>query len=109
MRESFFLTHHPTHTGSPLPKTFEPAELERRWYTYWVEQRYFEARPDSSAIPFSMVLPPPNVTGPLHMGHAFGTTLQDVIVRWKRMQGFDSLWLPGIDHAGIAAQHVVER
>ena len=109
MRESFFLTRHLMHTGSPLPKTFEPAELERRWYTYWVKQRYFEARPDSSAIPFSMVLPPLNVTGPLHMGHAFGTTLQDVIVRWKRMQGFDSLWLPGIDHAGIAAQHVVEH
>ncbi len=97
------------YTGSPLPKTFEAAEFERRWYTYWVEQHYFEARPDSSAIPFSMVLPPPNVTGSLHMGHAFGTTLQDIIVRWKRMQGFDTLWLPGIDHAGIATQHVVER
>ena len=98
---------HPT--GAPLPKTFEASELERRWYTYWLEQRFFEARPDSSAIPFSMVLPPPNVTGALHMGHAFGVTLQDVIVRWKRMQGLDALWLPGIDHAGIAAQHVVER
>jgi valyl-tRNA synthetase len=97
------------HTGLPLPKTFEAAEFERRWYAYWVEQRYFEARPDSPAIPFAMVLPPPNVTGSLHMGHAFGTTLQDVIVRWKRMQGFDTLWLPGIDHAGIATQHVVER
>jgi valyl-tRNA synthetase len=95
--------------GTPFPKAFEPAALEQRWYTFWVERGLFEAHPGSSTPRFSMVLPPPNITGSLHMGHAFGATLQDIIVRWKRMQGFDTLWLPGIDHAGIATQNVVER
>lgn len=95
--------------GLALPKAFEPAEIELRWTKFWLERDLFKADPASSADRFSMVLPPPNVTGSLHMGHAFGATLQDVIVRRKRMQGIDTLWLPGIDHAGIATQNVVEK
>ena len=92
-----------------LPKAYEPKEVEARWYPVWEARGYFAARPDSPKPPFAMVIPPPNVTGSLHIGHAFTLTLQDVIVRWKRMSGFDTLWLPGLDHAGIATQMVVER
>jgi valyl-tRNA synthetase len=92
-----------------LPKAYEPKEVEARWYPVWEARGYFTARPDSPKPPFAMVIPPPNVTGSLHIGHAFTLTLQDVIVRWKRMSGFDTLWLPGLDHAGIATQMVVER
>jgi len=93
----------------PPLKAFERAELERRWSQFWLEGGFFQADPTSTSERFSMVLPPPNVTGSLHIGHVFGATLQDVIVRRKRMQGLDTLWLPGIDHAGIATQAVVER
>jgi valyl-tRNA synthetase len=93
----------------PFSKAFEFTEQESRWTRFWLERGYFKANPSSSAARFSMVLPPPNVTGSLHMGHALGVTLQDVVVRRKRMQGHDTLWLPGIDHAGIATQNVVER
>jgi valyl-tRNA synthetase len=92
-----------------LSKAYEPRDLERRWYQFWEEQGFFRADPTSDKPPFAIVIPPPNVTGSLHIGHAFTLTLQDVIVRWKRMQGFDTLWLPGLDHAGIATQMVVER
>jgi valyl-tRNA synthetase len=92
-----------------LPKAYEPKEVEARWYPVWEARGYFTARPDSSQPPFAIVIPPPNVTGSLHIGHAFTLTLQDVIVRWKRMSGLDTLWLPGLDHAGIATQMVVER
>ena len=92
-----------------LPKAYEPREVEARWYPVWEERGYFTARPDSGKPAFAIVIPPPNVTGALHIGHAFTNTLQDVIVRWKRMSGFDVLWLPGLDHAGIATQMVVER
>jgi valyl-tRNA synthetase len=92
-----------------LPKAYEPKEVEARWYPVWESRGYFTALPDSPKPPFAIVIPPPNVTGSLHIGHAFTLTLQDVIVRWKRMSGFDVLWLPGLDHAGIATQMVVER
>jgi valyl-tRNA synthetase len=92
-----------------LAKAYEPKEVEARWYRFWDENALFRANPDSGKPPFAIVIPPPNVTGSLHIGHAFTLTLQDVIVRWKRMCGHDTLWLPGLDHAGIATQLVVER
>jgi valyl-tRNA synthetase len=93
----------------PLAKAYEPKEVEARWYRFWDEGGFFRANPESGKPPFAIVIPPPNVTGSLHIGHAFTLTLQDVIVRWKRMCGHDTLWLPGLDHAGIATQLVVER
>jgi valyl-tRNA synthetase len=90
-------------------KAYEPKEVERRWYAFWEERGLMRADSASKKPRFAVVIPPPNVTGSLHIGHAFTLTLQDVIVRWKRMSGFDALWLPGLDHAGIATQMVVER
>ncbi len=86
------------------PHAIEPAILDR-----WNEGRLYEARPESAAEPYTIVIPPPNVTGFLHIGHALNNTLQDILTRWRRMQGRDALWVPGTDHAGIATQHVVER
>src|SRR4028118_860520 len=91
-----------------LPKTFDPAEIESRWYARWEGEGLF--RPERpQAEPFIIVIPPPNVTGSLHIGHALDNTLQDILVRHARMQGKDSLWVVGTDHAGIATQMVVER
>jgi valyl-tRNA synthetase len=95
--------------SEPLAKAYEPKDVERRWYAFWEERGFFKADPASGKPSFCVVLPPPNVTGSLHIGHAFTNTLQDVVARWKRMSGFDVLWLPGLDHAGIATQMVVER
>jgi len=92
-----------------LTKVFEHATVDQKWYAYWEEVGAFRADPTSGRPPFSMVLPPPNVTGWLHIGHALNQTLPDVVARWKRMQGHDVLWLPGTDHAGIATQNVVEK
>jgi len=92
-----------------LPTQYAPAEVEAPLYESWVERGYFTADADSPKPRFAMVLPPPNVTGSLHIGHALGHTLMDVIVRRKRMQGFETLWLPGMDHAGISTQTLVER
>ena len=92
-----------------LEKEYRPAEVESRWVRTWIEQGLFTARPQASAPPFTMVIPPPNVTGNLHIGHVLVYTLHDVVARWRRMQGRDVLWLPGTDHAGIATQMVVER
>ena len=92
-----------------LEKTFRPAEVEAKHYAKWELSGAFSAQPDSDRTPFTIVIPPPNVTGSLHMGHALNNTLQDVLVRYKRMKGFDALWMPGTDHAGIATQMVVER
>ena len=92
-----------------IPKAYDPAAVEKKWYGWWEEQGFFRAEIDTDKPQYSIVLPPPNVTGSLHMGHALNITLHDVIIRWKRMQGFDVLWLPGTDHAGIATQNVVER
>src|SRR5688572_9335172 len=92
-----------------LPKAYDPSEVEARWETFWRERGYARAEASSTKPPFSIVLPPPNITGSLHLGHALTATLQDILTRWKRMGGYNCLWLPGMDHAGIATQMVVER
>ena len=92
-----------------LAKGYEPHDVEKRWYSEWETKGYFSAAATSDKKPYSIVIPPPNVTGALHMGHALNNTLQDILCRWKRMQGYNVLWMPGTDHAGIATQNVVER
>ncbi len=92
-----------------LPKAYDFRGVEEKWYRFWEERGYFTAKLAKDRPRFSMVIPPPNVTGKLHVGHALNTTLQDVIARYKRMDGYDTLWVPGTDHAGIATQNVVER
>ena len=91
-----------------LAKAYNPQEAQTRWLAFWNERGYFHSKPDARE-PFTIVIPPPNVTGALHMGHALNNTLQDVLIRWRRMQGRNALWMPGTDHAGIATQAVVER
>ncbi|MBQ7624714.1 MAG: valine--tRNA ligase [Clostridia bacterium] len=91
-----------------LPKVYEPSESEDRIYKFWLDNGLFNAEPSPDKKPYSIVIPPPNVTGQLHMGHAFDDTLQDVLIRTKRMQGYSTLWMPGTDHAGIATQIKVE-
>lgn len=92
-----------------LSKNYEPAISEEKWYRYWLAGDYFHAADSSEKKPFSIVIPPPNVTGMLHMGHALNNALQDIVIRFKRMQGYNALWMPGMDHAGIATQNVVEQ
>ena len=92
-----------------LDKTYDPKAVEARWYEVWTKQGYFHALPTHPGQPYSIVIPPPNVTGSLHVGHALNHSLQDILIRWRRMQGRNVLWLPGTDHAGIATQNVVER
>src|SRR3954471_8710859 len=92
-----------------LPAQFVPSVVEGPLYQRWVERGYFEAHPDAGKEPFAIVIPPPNVTGSLHLGHAFEHTLIDALVRRRRMQGYDAVWVPGMDHAGIATQNVVEK
>lgn len=92
-----------------LDKVYNPKGVEEKWYQFWLDKGYFVAKTDSHKRPFSIVIPPPNVTGSLHMGHALNNTLQDIVIRLKRMQGHNTLWVPGTDHAGIATQNVVER
>ena len=92
-----------------LEKVYNPQEFEDRIYDFWLKGRYFHSEPDESKEPFTIVIPPPNVTGQLHMGHALDETLQDILIRYKRMQGFNALWVPGTDHAGIATQIKVEE
>ncbi len=92
-----------------LPPSYNPKEVEDKWYKIWEEKGLFEPTYDPQKPKFSMVIPPPNVTGSLHIGHALNNTLQDVLARYKRMDGYDVLWIPGTDHAGIATQNVVER
>ena len=93
-----------------IEKNYEPKDFEERIYSNWLEKRYFEAHNDSDKKPFTIVMPPPNITGVLHMGHGMDNTLQDIIVRYKRMQGFETLWVPGIDHASIATEaKIVEQ
>lgn len=89
-------------------KTYDPKQVEQKWYDYWEENGYFHQEVDTTKEPFCVVIPPPNVTGQLHMGHALDNTYQDIFVRWKRMQGFNTVWIPGTDHAGIATQARVE-
>ncbi len=92
-----------------LPKTYEPRQVEDRIYRFWLDKGYFTPRIDGSRQPFTIIMPPPNVTGELHLGHALTATLEDIMIRWHRMKGEPSLWLPSTDHAGIATQVVVER
>jgi valyl-tRNA synthetase len=92
-----------------LPKAYTPQDVEEKWYRFWEEKGFFRADSRSSKPAYCISIPPPNVTGVLHMGHALVDTLQDVLIRWKRMSGFEALWVPGTDHAGIATQTVVER
>ncbi|HPS00317.1 MAG TPA: class I tRNA ligase family protein, partial [Candidatus Sumerlaeota bacterium] len=92
-----------------LSKQYDPRSLEQKWYTHWDGKGYFQADPGKGKPAFSIVIPPPNITGRLHVGHALNCTLQDVLTRWKRMSGVNALWLPGTDHAGIATQNRVEK
>lgn len=91
-----------------MSKTYVPKQVEEKWYQYWEENGFFHAEVDKDKEPFCVVIPPPNVTGELHMGHALDNTYQDIFVRWKRMQGYNTVWIPGTDHAGIATQARVE-
>ena len=91
-------------------KNYNPAEIEDRLYEKWQEKKYFHAEVDRSRKPFTIVMPPPNITGQLHMGHALDNTMQDILIRFKRMQGYEALWLPGTDHASIATEaKIVEK
>jgi valyl-tRNA synthetase len=92
-----------------LPKAYDPAQVEQKWYRFWLEQKYFHADATTPKAPFSIAIPPPNVTGSLHMGHALFVTIQDILIRWRRMGAYNAMWMPGTDHAGIATQMVVER
>lgn len=92
-----------------IPTVYDPQSTEHKWYTYWEQKGLFHAEVDVDKQPFSIVIPPPNVTGQLHMGHALDETLQDILIRWRRMQGYNTLWMPGTDHAGIATQIKVEE
>jgi len=92
-----------------MDKAFDFKTAQERWYAQWEASKIFEAQPKSGKTPWSIVIPPPNITGNLHMGHALVFTLHDILTRFKRAQGFDALWVPGVDHAGIATQIVVER
>lgn len=94
---------------SELPKKYDPKLVENKWYEFWKNGGFFKADPTSEKPPYCIVLPPPNVTGVLHMGHALVNTLQDIMIRYKKMTGFETLWIPGTDHAGISTQTVVER
>src|SRR5215813_5061265 len=104
----------PSTSADELPKQYDHTAAQERWYKFWEERGYFASDPDPNGKrfpkgPFTIVIPPPNVTGALHLGHALNDTLQDIVIRFKRMQGFNTLWMPGTDHAGIATQAVVER
>ena len=92
-----------------LASVYDPKEYEQRLYDTWIEKGFFKADRNSGKDPYTILMPPPNVTSQLHMGHGTGYTMQDILIRWKRMLGFDALWLPGTDHAGIATQMMVEK
>ena len=97
-------------SNSDIPSVYNPKVVEEKWYRFWLEKDYFKAKNQfNKEKNYSIVIPPPNVTGSLHIGHALNNTLQDILIRWKKMQGYNTLWLPGTDHAGIATQNVVER
>ena len=95
--------------SAELPKQYAPHDAQKRWYQFWLDKGYFHANAASGRKPYCIVIPPPNVTGALHLGHALNNTLQDILIRWRRMQGYEVLWMPGTDHAGIATQAVVEK
>jgi valyl-tRNA synthetase len=95
--------------STEIEKVYEPQKVENKWYEFWLENNLFSSKPDEARPSFTIVIPPPNVTGSLHMGHALNNTMQDIIVRFRRMQGYNALWVPGTDHGGIATQNVVEK
>ncbi|MEA2062667.1 MAG: valine--tRNA ligase [Gemmatimonadota bacterium] len=99
----------PVEKVEKMQKQYDPSQIEKKWYGFWESKGLFRADTASGKEPFTIVIPPPNVTGVLHMGHALNDTIQDILIRSKRMQGFESLWVPGVDHAGIATQNVVEK
>ena len=92
-----------------IPSRYNPKECEDKWYSFWEANNLFHAKADSKKKPYCIVIPPPNVTGILHMGHALNNSIQDILIRFRRMQGHSALWMPGTDHAGIATQNVVEK
>ena len=92
-----------------LPKIYAPQDIEGKWYQFWHENGYFHAASTSDKQPYAIVIPPPNITGSLHIGHALDNTLQDCLIRWRRMQGYNTLWMPGTDHAGIVTELIMER
>src|SRR2546421_3206713 len=98
-----------TINSASLPKAYEPQTVETKWYRFWEEGGYFKPQPGATGPPFAISMPPPNVTGALHLGHAITATIEDIMIRYHRMQGDETLWVPGEDHAGIATQTVVER
>jgi valyl-tRNA synthetase len=98
-----------TQVQSQMPTTYDPKEAEQKWYDYWIQNEFFKAGNRPNAKTYTIMIPPPNVTGMLHIGHALDCTLQDILIRTKRMQGYDTLWMPGSDHAGIATQSKVEQ
>ncbi|GJM17177.1 MAG: valine--tRNA ligase [Thermodesulfobacteriota bacterium] len=97
------------YTKTEMDKVYDPKKVEQKWYEDWVSKGYYKSSASNDKPPFTIVIPPPNVTGSLHIGHALNNTLQDILIRYKRMKGFDALWVPGTDHAGIATQMMVER
>jgi len=92
-----------------IPKQYNPKPVEPKWYDQWLKSGIFYAKADSPKESFSMVIPPPNITDVLHLGHGLNNTLQDILIRWKRMQGYEAMLLPGTDHAGIATQVMIEK
>ncbi|MYG00694.1 valine--tRNA ligase [Candidatus Poribacteria bacterium] len=92
-----------------LPKSYDPKEIESKWYKFWQQNAFFHAEASSDKPPYAIVIPPPNITGSLHIGHALDNTLQDCLIRWRRMQGYNTLWMPGTDHAGIVTELIMER
>ena len=92
-----------------IQKTYDPKPVEEKWYELWSRKNYLHAEAHKQGKSFTIMMPPPNVTGILHMGHALQSTIQDTLIRYHRMRGFDALWMPGTDHAGIATQNVVEK
>jgi len=95
--------------STALPKQYDPSDVEPRWLRFWLESGYFHADETNPKVPYAITLPPPNVTGSLHMGHALGSTMQDILMRWRRMQGYNAMWMPGTDHASIAVHHLLEK
>jgi valyl-tRNA synthetase len=96
-------------TTSALPKQYDPSEVEPRWLSFWLDNGFFHADEATPTVPYSITLPPPNVTGSLHIGHALGSTMQDILIRWRRMRGDNAMWMPGIDHASIAVHVLLEK
>lgn len=103
------MTQPPQKLEYEMPKAYEPGKVEQKWYRFWLEKGYFKPKVDPGKKPFVIIMPPPNLTGELHIGHALTATLEDIMIRWHRMKGEPTLWLPGVDHAGIATQVVVEQ